>query len=88
MVAAIGFTASTRRMFRGCTDLYSKGAFVADGGFDPNFERKQCGGVAMLKGLISAGAISCTPIGPAAGYLGALSRRTEFGRSIASPATP
>ena len=46
-----------------CTDLYSKGRYVTDGRFDANAESRQCGAVAMLKGLIAAGAVS-PPAGP------------------------
>jgi lysozyme family protein len=44
-----------------CTDLYVKGRYVADGRFDANAESKQCGAVAMLKGLISNGSVSPPP---------------------------
>ena len=46
-----------------CTDLYAKGRYVADGRFDANAESRQCGAVAMLKGLIATGAVS-PPAGP------------------------
>ena len=46
-----------------CTDLYVKGRYVADGKFEANAESKQCGAVAMLKGLIAAGVVS-PPAGP------------------------
>ena len=41
-----------------CTDLYAKGRYVADGRFDANAESRQCGAVAMLKGLIATGSVS------------------------------
>ncbi len=40
-----------------CTDQYAKGRYVADGKFDANAETRQCGAVAMLKGLIAAGVV-------------------------------
>ena len=46
-----------------CTDLYAKGRYVADGKFDANAESRQCGAVAMLKGLIATGSVS-PPAGP------------------------
>ena len=46
-----------------CTDLYAKGRYVADGRFEANAESRQCGAVAMLKGLIAAGVVS-PPAGP------------------------
>jgi len=46
-----------------CTDLYAKGRYVADGRFDANAESRQCGAVAMLKGLIATGLVS-PPAGP------------------------
>ena len=46
-----------------CTDLYAKGRYVADGRFDANAESRQCGAVAMLKGLIATGSVS-PPTGP------------------------
>ncbi len=46
-----------------CTDLYAKGRYVADGRFDANAESRQCGAVAMLKGLIATGSVS-PPAGP------------------------
>ena len=46
-----------------CTDLYAKGRYVADGKFEANAESRQCGAVAMLKGLIATGAVS-PPAGP------------------------
>jgi len=46
-----------------CTDLYAKGRYVADGRFDANAESRQCGAVAMLKGLIASGSVS-PPAGP------------------------
>ena len=46
-----------------CTDQYAKGRYVADGRFDANAESRQCGAVAMLKGLIATGSIS-PPAGP------------------------
>jgi lysozyme family protein len=45
-----------------CTDLYAKGRYVADGRFEANAESRQCGAVAMLKGLIATGSVS--PPGP------------------------
>ena len=45
------------------TDLYAKGRYVADGRFEANAESRQCGAVAMLKGLIAAGVVS-PPAGP------------------------
>jgi lysozyme family protein len=44
-----------------CTDLYAKGRFVADGKYDANAESRQCGAVALLKGLIATGAVSPPP---------------------------
>ncbi|WP_421994454.1 hypothetical protein [Reyranella sp.] len=44
-----------------CTDQYAKGRYVADGKFDAKAETKQCGAVAMLKGLIAAGVVSPPP---------------------------
>ena len=41
-----------------CTDLYARGRYVADGRFDANAESRQCGAVAMLKGLIATGSVS------------------------------
>jgi lysozyme family protein len=46
-----------------CTDLYTKGRYVADGRFDTNAEFNHCGAVAMLKGLIASGSVS-PPAGP------------------------
>jgi lysozyme family protein len=46
-----------------CTDQYAKGRYVADGRFDANAESRQCGAVAMLKGLIATGSVS-PPAGP------------------------
>jgi lysozyme family protein len=46
-----------------CTDLHAKGRYVADGKFEANAESKQCGAVAMLKGLIATGLVS-PPAGP------------------------
>lgn len=46
-----------------CTDLYAKGRYVADGRYDANAESRQCGAVALLKGLIATGAVS-PPAGP------------------------
>jgi lysozyme family protein len=46
-----------------CTDLYAKGRYVADGRFEANAESRQCGAVAMLKGLIATGLVS-PPAGP------------------------
>lgn len=45
-----------------CTDLYEKGRYVADGRFKANAESRQCGAVAMLKGLIATGSVS-PPVG-------------------------
>jgi len=44
-----------------CTDLYAKGRYVADGRYDAHAESRQCGAVAMLKGLIATGAVSPPP---------------------------
>lgn len=44
-----------------CTDLYAKGRYVADGRFEANAESRQCGAVAMLKGLIATGSVSPPP---------------------------
>jgi lysozyme family protein len=44
-----------------CTDLYAKGRYVADGRYDANAESRQCGAVAMLKGLIATGSVSPPP---------------------------
>lgn len=46
-----------------CTDLYARGRYVADGRFEANAESRQCGAVAMLKGLIATGSVS-PPAGP------------------------
>ena len=46
-----------------CTDLYAKGRYVADGRFEATAESRQCGAVAMLKGLIATGLVS-PPAGP------------------------
>ena len=46
-----------------CTYLYVKGRYVADGRFEANAESRQCGAVAMLKGLIATGLVS-PPAGP------------------------
>ena len=46
-----------------CTDLHAKGRYVADGRFDANAESRQCGAVALLKGLIATGLVS-PPAGP------------------------
>jgi lysozyme family protein len=46
-----------------CTDLYAKGRYVADGKFEANAESRQCGAVALLKGLIATGLVS-PPAGP------------------------
>ncbi|CAN5811199.1 hypothetical protein BH11PSE3_BH11PSE3_35980 [soil metagenome] len=44
-----------------CTDLYARGRYVADGRFEANAESKQCGAVALLKGLIASGLVSPPP---------------------------
>ena len=44
-----------------CTDLYTKGRYIADGRFDANAESRQCGAVAVLKGLIASGSVSPPP---------------------------
>ena len=46
-----------------CTDLYAKGRYIADGRYDAKAESRQCGAVAILKGLIASGAVS-PPAGP------------------------
>ena len=46
-----------------CTDLYAKGRYVADGRYDAHAESRQCGAVALLKGLIATGSVS-PPAGP------------------------
>lgn len=46
-----------------CTDQYAKGRYIADGKYDANAESRQCGAVAMLKGLIATGSVS-PPAGP------------------------
>ena len=44
-----------------CTDLYAKGRYVADGKYDAHAESRQCGAVALLKGLIATGSVSPPP---------------------------
>jgi uncharacterized protein (TIGR02594 family) len=47
------------------TNLYTKGKYVGDHVFDPNFPSKQAGAMAILKRLIAAG-VSATAQGPVA----------------------